>query len=812
MTALISELRHVARRLARTPTLVVATVGTLALTIGAAVAAWAVVDRVILRPLPFPDPEQLVWLDHAAPGIGAERGLDLAPGLYQVYRRQSRSLATIAAYVTRDVNVRASGAPERVEITQATASLAPTLGVAAVHGRFFGEEDDRPGAPPVVVLSDGWWRRAFGGDPSAVGRTVDVDDVRHLIVGVMPPGFGYPGVETQGWIPLGLDPAATSLGSFSLRGVGRLRPGERVAGATRDLQALVPRVAEWYPEAAGVVRQARLAPRVEPLKTHLVGDVQRILWILLGAVGVVFLVAAANLTGLFWVRAESRQRDVAVRVALGAGRGTIFRHGLAESLLLCLVGGGLGIVLGAWVLRLLVASSAAALPRRTEIALDVRVALIAAALAALVVVLLALPYVRQRPRLARVLRESGRGMTSGRQRLRGRSTLVVAQVALAVVLMIGAGLLVRSFRAVLRVDPGFAPEQLLSFELGLPEASYPDAARAIVVQRAILERIGALPGVAAAAATSCLPFCDRWAGDAWRADDRPLPPDASPPIAAVRVVSPGFIETMRIPLLAGRPLTADDAQSASGAVVISAQLAQRLWGSEGAIGRRISSDPPGAEPRWFTVVGVVANTPIRSATEEPAPMVYLPLGGVTTFHPLRLAVVVRARGAPEALVGAIRGAVAAIDPAVPVARVRTLTDTVAGASARLAMATTLLAGAATVALVLGLLGIYGVIAFVVSRRLPEFGLRLALGASPADVMALLLRQGGRLVSLGLGLGVLGALGLTRVLRALLYQVAPADPATFVVATILLALGAFTAIWVPARRAARVDPSSLLRNE
>ncbi|MBC7894637.1 MAG: ABC transporter permease [Cytophagaceae bacterium] len=342
MPALLVELRHAARRLARTPTLVVAVIGTLGLTIGATVAVYGVVHRVVLRPLPFPEADRLVWLDHAGPGIGAERGLDLTPGLYQTYRTSTRTLAQMAAYTTVDMNVVADGEPERLEVTSATATFATTLAVVPRLGRFFTTAEDLPGGAPVAVLGEGFWLRRFGGDAAAIGRTVSVNGVAHEIIGVMPGDFAFPSIETALWVPLALNPVTTTLGSFSLRGIGRLAPGADPASAERELAAFLPRIAESIPDAAGLVAQVRLQPLVTPLKDHLVGDVQRTLWILLAAVGFVLLIGAANITALFVVRAESRQREVAVRVALGAGRATLLRHSIAESLLLSVAGGTLG--------------------------------------------------------------------------------------------------------------------------------------------------------------------------------------------------------------------------------------------------------------------------------------------------------------------------------------------------------------------------------------------------------------------------------------------------------------------------------------
>lgn len=807
-----TELRDAVRRLTRAPALTLATVGTLALTIGATATVYGVVDRVLLTPLGFPEPDRLVWLDHAGAGIGADRGLNLTQGLYEQYRTASRALRSMSVYTTIDRNVVAAGEPERLEVTMATSTFAATMALPPRVGRFFTNAEDVPGGPHVAVLSDGFWRRRFGGSAAVIGQTISIDGVAHEIIGVMPAGFNYPSTETALWLPLALDPVSTSFGSFSLMGVGRLAPGATAASAQRELESLIPRALAAFPDAASSIEKVKLHALVSPLKDHVVGDVQRTLWILLAAVGFVLLIAAANLTGLFIVRAESRERELAVRVALGAGKQTIFRHLFAESLLLSATGGSIGIVLGWWALGVLRVSGPADLPRREEIAMHLPVVLAAAIVTAVIALIFTLPPLFQKPRVSSVLREAGRGVTSSRQRVRGRSALVAGQVALAVVLMIGAGLMLQSFWRVRHVNPGFLADQVMTFEVGLSKIGYDTPARAILAQNAILDRLRALPGVESVGATTCLPFCGRWAGDGWIAEDHPPAAGEPPTVGATRLVSAGYLTTLHVPVMTGRALTAADEDANARTVVISAQLAKRLWPGESAVGRRLSNQPASLN-HWYTVVGVVANTPIRNATEDAVPMVYLPLrADPDAPGAWQMAIVVRTKGPPNALATAIRREVREVDATVAVARMRTLDDIVAGADARMALATILLGGAAAVALLLGVLGIYGVIAFVVNRRVPEFGLRLALGASNRDIVRMLVRQGGVMVGAGLAVGVLGAYGVSGAMRAMLFGVSPGDPATFVGASLLLAVAALVAIYVPARRVARVDPTTMLRGD
>jgi predicted permease len=810
---LSSDVRHAARRLRQAPSFSLAAIATLAVAIGATATIYAVVHRVVLEPLPFPDANRLVWLDHAAPGIGSDRGLNLTQGLYQLYRRSSRTLQHIAVFSSVDMNVVAAGEPERLQVTRASVSFGPTLGVPPHLGRWMRSGEDIPGASPVAVLSNGFWSRRFGGDPGAVGRSVELDGVAYEIIGVMPASLDYPAPETAAWIPMALDASSPSFGSFSLSGIGRLAGGATPDLARNDLQQLLTTAPEAFPGATELLRTTRLTPLVTPLRDHVVGDVRRTLWLLLGAVSVVLLVAITNISGLFFVRAEARQREIVVRLALGARRPAIARFFFAESGLLAFTGAALGLGLG-WAGTLALRTFGPdTLPRRAEIALDGPVLAVTIVVAALVALGLALPALRQQSPFALVLRASGRGMTSGRRSLHGRNLVVVIQVALAIMLMVGAGLMTRSFWNVRQVDPGFVADDVMTFEIGLSRSAYPSPERATALQRELLTRLASIPGVEAAGATTCLPLCQSWAGDEWRAQDRPLAPGESAPIAAVRRVSAGYVEALRIPLVAGRTLTAADAAAGAPDVVISAQLAKRLWPGQDPLGRRITNQR-GDGAVWFTVVGIVANTPIRGVTEDPAPMVYLPFAATEASEPgpWRVAVIIRGSIPTSALMTAVRREVAAVDAALPVARPRSMQAILAAADARMAFTAIVLLGAATVALLLGALGIYGLLAYVVGRRIPEFGLRMALGATREDIVGMMLRGGFLLVGSGVALGLAGAYGMARVMRSMLFGITPADPLTFLLACAVLATTALVAIGLPARRAARVDALSALRNE
>ena len=813
MDTLIAEIRQAARRLLRAPTFSVAVAGTLALAIGANVAIYGVIRRVILRPLPYPESDRLVWLDHAALGIGAANGLDLTEGLYRLYARRSRTLAQIAVYRTQDMNLTDGAEPERVEVAVATSTLGPTLRAAPELGRFFDAAEDGPAAAPVVVLSHGLWARRFGADPGVVGRTVRLDGVPYQVVGVMPRDFGFPDATTALWIPLALDPASGAFGGFTLRGVGRLAPGYTPEAAERELTQTLTRLSDLFPAAAGWTRNLRLHPLVTPLKDHVVGSVERTLWIVMGAVAFVLLIALANVANLFVVRAETRRRELAVRLALGARRRDLVSHYLGEAALLAAAGGALGLILAWGALDLLRTYGPQSLPRRAEIGVDGGVLLVTGLVSGLVAIALAALPLLSPARIAGAIREGGRSLTSDRRRTRVRNVLVSGQVALAVVLIVGAALMVRSFWGLRRADPGFAPGGVLAFDVGLPQRDYPAPAQAAAAEEQILAGIRSLPGVVSAGATTCLPFCDRWYGDDWIAEGQPQEPGEHPPVVAMRRVSAGYFETMRIPFRAGRALTAEDEERAANVAVISAQLARRLWPGADPLGRRLLNRGP-ASTVAYTVVGVAGDTPIRDLTENPAPMMYLPLVSQDAAGPgpWLLEIVVRSRADPTGLVGAIRRTVQTVDPGVPVARVRTMLAVVAEASARLAFTALLLGMAAIMALLLGVVGIYGVIAYVVERRTGEFGVRLALGATQADIAGMMVRYGGSVVGAGMLAGLCGAAALTGVLRALLYGVSPTDPFTFASVTALVAGAALAAVYVPARRAAATDPAITLRTE
>jgi predicted permease len=813
--------RHAFRRLRAAPGFAAAVVLMLALGIGATTTVFGVVDGILLRPLPFPDPERLVALTHTISVSGISK-IEQSDATFMLYQRHAtHAFANVGAYRSTDVNLGAhggEGAAERVVAAGVTASLFPTLGVVPMRGRTFGLQDDRPGAAKVVILSASLWKRRFGGDADIIGRRLVIDGVDREVIGVMPESFHYPSASTGLWMPLAFDPAHASVGNFNFKGVGRLRPGTTAEAGAAELAQVLPRLFDEF--ATEIPREmferAHMKPVVRPLRDAVVGDVGHLLWILLGAVGLLLVIACANVAGLFLVRAEGAQRDVAIRLALGAGRGAVAAQYVSEAMLLATAGGAAGVLLALAGVRALRLSPAGAdLPRLAEVGIDARVLLfaIAATLVSAVAVSL-MPVLRAR-RVAPgvILKESSRSATVGRERQRARSALVVAQVALALVLVAGSTLMARSFAELRDVRPGFDPRGVLTVRLALPDATYPDAAATLGFYDRVLERIAALPGVSSATITEWLPLSDDHNDSVITFEDRPLAPGEVPPDHLLTFVSPTYFGTLGIPILSGRTFERPDAARPSTEVIVSRAFAERYWKGESPIGKRIRSGISGA---WSTIVGVVGDVHMESLERPADELVYFPL--VTQDHemayvPTSAAIALRTTGVdPMTVAPALRKIIHDLDPTLPTYEERTMSARVAGATARTRFVMLMLGIASLVALAMGMVGLYGVLAYGVTLRRREIGVRMALGATMADVTRMIARRGVTLAALGIGAGLVGALGATRLLHGLLYGVSPTDPAALAVTCILLFVVALVASWLPARRAAALDPMEALRND
>jgi putative ABC transport system permease protein len=815
MRDLLPDLRWALRALRRRPGFTALAVITLALGIGANSAIFSVVRAVLLRPLPYAEPDRLVSL-HTR-GLAFAQGDWLSqPEIADIAAQPS--LEGVAAYSDGvALNLTGRGEPERAIGAAATASLFSLLGISPLVGRTVRPEEDLPDGPSVVVLSHGFWRRSFGADPSIVGTTVVMNGVGREVLGVMPPEFTLP-LDLQDpapadfWIPIQIDLAQPSgRGSHYLFGLARLRPGATVQTLNAELAALSLRLTaegQYSPES-------RFALWAQPVQEQVVGGIRPILVVLLTAVGFVLLIACVNVANLLVARAEARTREFAVRTALGAARGRLLRQLVVEHALLGLLGGALGLGLAALGVRALVALDPTVVPRAGEIGVDGAVLLFTGALAGLAAMLFGLaPMVHAGRRdVSEWLKEGGaRGATAGVTRQRFRQTLVAIELALSIVLLAGAGLTLRTFQALLAVDPGFEPRGVLTMRVVTPAATYPDAAHVAEFYRALLERARALPGVQAAGAVRVLPLAAT-IGD-WSIDlEGRMPPQGEDFDGDWQIVTPGYFEAMGVRLLAGRLLSDGDHFDAPPVAVINQTMARQYWPDGSALGQRFRLNGPDAP--WIEIVGVVRDEKhlgLGAAVNRKwyRPHAQWTQSGTTPIRGMTL--VARTAGDPLALVPGVREAVRAVDPGLPVAEVRTLEDVVGQSVARQRFTMLLLGVFAAVALTLGAVGVYGVMASWVTERTHEIGVRMALGATRREVAGLVVRQALAPAGIGALAGGAAALLLTRLLQDLLYGVPPHDPLTFVAAPILLALVAVGASWLPARRAAGLDPVAALRRE
>jgi putative ABC transport system permease protein len=823
MVHVLQDLRHAARRLRRSAAFSAASVLTLGLAIGANVAIFAVVERVVLNPLPYPASDRLINLDHGALKLHFPSGMGLTPGLYLQYAERARTLDGAAVYHSENLTLTGDGEPERIRVTHTTPSLEHVLRVAPALGRWFTADEGVPGGPPAVVLSQALWDRRYGGSPAVLGRQIVLGGAQMTVVGVMPAAFAFPDPLVEAWLS---EPLARSMGFgfWNYGGVARLRGAATLEDARAEMKSLIADVPEAYPGdpiARGNI-EINLVVTSQTLKEATIGGIARSLWILLAAVGLVLLVACANVANLFLVRSESRQREIAVRRALGAGRSEIARFFLSESLLLSAVGGAVGFALASAGVRLLVALGPATLPRLAEIRLDRVAAGFAVGLAVVTAFLFgAIPLLHGSP-LAATLHESGRGATVGRGRHRVRRLLMAGQVALALVLLVSSGLLARSFQRLRAVDPGFDASSALTFSIGLPDRSYRSVPAVVAAHRAIVDRLRALPGVTAVSTTTCLPLSGGCHGNTVRVQGQALPEGAIPPVVMFRAIDGDYFQTMGIRLVRGRVIDRADVDRREPIVVVDQRFASRLFPDQDPLGQHVASNRPG-ELTWLTVVGVVANTPVRALGEaEPLPALYMPMSiaagpgvpAATLVGPDVSAMnyVVRTTTPPLGLLRLVRGAIDSVDRNLAFAQVRTLQDQLDRASAQAAFTMALIAIAAAVALLLGVIGIYGVMSYIVSQRTGEIGVRLALGAEPGVVARRIVSEGGIVALGGIVAGLAAAFAGSRLLESLLYGIGPRDPAVFTVTTLVLLAVALAACWVPAHRASRLSPLDALRSE
>ncbi len=808
----MNEIRFAFRQLRKSPGFTFIAILTLALGIGANTAIFSVVNAVILRPLPYKAPEQLVWIWETSPKNEIEEEPLSFPN-FNDFRQQAHSFEAVGAFTgAAPILSGADGEPERLTGAAVVGDFFSVLGVEPVLGRKFVPEENEDGKNRVAILSHAFWQRRFGGDPSLVGQQIQLNGNQYTVVGVMPPTFQDPVAAARRpvelWMPLAVTERMRSARrSDFLSVIARLKHGGTVEQARAELKGIASRLEQQYPDT-----NTNWSVIVEPLHETLTGNVRPALLILLGAVAFLLLIACANVANLLLARASARQREIAVRSALGASRARIIRQLLTENMLLSLAGGAAGLFIAWWGTRALLALSPGNIPRLSSVGLDPQVLLFTLLVSLVTGVLfgLAPALIVSKLNLNEMLKEGGRSSAEGAGGRRLRNGLAVAEIALSLILLVGAGLLIRSFLRLQEVNPGFNPDNLLAAELSLPSAKYAENQQVVNFYDQLLARVAEQPGVRSAALTTSLPLTG--GGDilAFSVEGRPVARTDRTPDAEARVVNPDYFRTMEIPLRRGRVLTDQDAPDAPDAVVINEALARKYFAEEDPVGKRITfGDPQAANVEWFNIVGVVGDVRQSTLQAEPYPQVY----SAYRQTPRRaLTIVLRTAGEATSMANTLRQQVWSLDRQQPLHNVRTVAQVLAQSIARPRFNTLLITILAGVALVLAAVGIYGVISYSVTQRTHEIGVRMALGASSSNVLRLVVGQGMLLAGMGLAVGVLGAFAVTRIMGTLLYGVSANDPITYIALVLLLGVIALVASYIPARRAMRVDPVVALRNE
>ncbi len=811
MQALLQDLRYGLRMLVKKPGFTLVAVVTLALGIGANTAIFSVVNAVLFQPLPYEDPDRLVLLTNSIPTAGV-KAFPLSPPEFNEYRDQSQAFAQVAAYQSRSINLTGGNEPERLRGNAVSADLFPLLGIAPILGRTFLQAEDQPGSEAVAAISYGLWQRRFGADPAVVGQTLLLNGRTHAIVAVMPAGFDFPG-EIDVWVPLALAPqqiGREGLGAQSLRLIARLAPKVSHEQAQAEMDTIASRFYQQY--ADFYLSGNPWAVTLTPLHEQVVGHVRLALLVLLGAVAFMLMIACANVANLLMARAVTRRKEIAIRAAMGAGRGRLMRQLMTESILLSALGGGLGLLLAWWGVEALLALAPDDLPRLREIVIDKRVLAFSTGASLLTGIIfgLAPALMVSRVDFQEALKEGGKSSAAG-VGPRLRHALVVAEVALSLTLLVGAGLMIRSFGRLMAVHPGFTADNVLTVQIPLPRSKYSTPVQQSAFYQQVIERVETLEGVVAVGGVSALPMSGEdpraaFTAEGWTPDDVSKATNVY-----YRLVSPNYFRTLGIPLLRGRSLSDRDHQEAPRVLVINQTMANYLWPDQDPLGKRISFNNQTGP--WYSVVGVVGDVKHQALDAETGLEVYLSYPQ-TPFQAAgsTLTLVARTQGDPLGFAGAVRSQVQAIDRDQPVHNIATMEQRISRTVMQRRFNMLLLIIFAGVALALATVGIYGVVSYSVSQQTREIGIRMALGAGRRDVLKLVIGQGLMYTLIGVAIGVAGAFGLTRLITGLLYGVTATDPLTFACVSVLLVIAALLACYIPARRATNVDPMEALRYE